>query len=56
MKKIYNYENCRVTIHIPEDTEFQERLRKASENFMRKVMNEEKKNGNSNTRRDFRKE
>ena len=42
-------------MHIPEDAEFRERLRKASENFMRKVMNEEKKNGNSNTRRDFRK-
>lgn len=56
MKKIYNYENCRVTVHIPEDTEFRERLRKASENFMRKVINEEKKNGNSNTRRDFREE
>jgi hypothetical protein len=55
MKKIYNYENCRVTIHIPEDTEFQERLRKASENFMRKVINERiEGNGNSNTSGDFR--
>ena len=51
MKKIYNYENCMVTIHIPEDTEFQERLRKASENFMRKVLNERMTaNGNGTTR------
>ena len=55
MKKIYNYDNCRVAIHIPEDTEFQERLRNASENFMRKVINERVEgNGNSNTSGDFR--
>ena len=56
MKKIYNYENCRVTIHIPEDALFQERLLKASESFMRKVFNEGKrKNGNRDSSRDFRK-
>ena len=56
MNKIYNYENCRVAVYIPEDTEFQERLRKASEKFMRKVIREGRKNGNSNTSRDFREE
>ena len=56
MKKIYNYENCKVIIHIPDDDQFQERLRKASERFMVKVLAEGKlKNGNSNTRTNFRK-
>lgn len=43
MRKVYNYENCKVIIHIPEDDQFQERLRKASENFMKKVISEGKK-------------
>lgn len=55
MKKVYKYENCTVILHIPEDDEFQERLRKASENFMRKVLFERMvASGNSNTSRDFR--
>ena len=55
MKKTYKYENCRVTVHIPEDADFQERLRKASENFMKKVISGGKKNVHSNTSRDFNK-
>ena len=56
MKKIYNYENCKVILHIPEDDQFQERLRKASERFMRKVLFERMSmNGNSNTSGDLRK-
>lgn len=41
MKKVYQYDNCKVIIHIPEDDDFKERLRKASENFMKKLMNAE---------------
>ena len=56
MKKVYNYENCRVSLHIPDDDGFQERLLKASENFMRRVMNERTNdNGNSYTRGNIRK-
>lgn len=54
MRKIYKYENCTVILHIPDDDGFQERLRKASEDFMRKVLFERTgTNGNSNTRGDF---
>ena len=44
MRKVYHYDNCKVVIHIPEDEQFQERLRKASENFMKKLMNTKKTN------------
>ena len=55
MRKVYNYENCKVIVHIPNDDQFQERLLKASEKFMRKVLSERAdKNGNSNTRKNFR--
>ena len=55
MKKVYKYENCTVILNIPEDSGFQERLRKASEEFMRKVLFERMvASGNSNTSRDFR--
>lgn len=55
MKKVYKYENCTVILHIPEDSGFQERLRKASEDFMRKVLFERMNvNGNSNTRGNLR--
>lgn len=55
MKKVYKYENCTVILNIPEDDGFQERLRKASEDFMRKVIFERMvASGNSNTRRNFR--
>lgn len=51
MRKVYNYENCKVIVHMPEDDQFQERLRKASEKFMRKVLFERKnENGHSNSR------
>ena len=42
MKKVYHYDNCTVIIHIPEDDKFKERLRKASENFMKKLMSDGK--------------
>ena len=40
MRKVYNYENCKVVVHIPDDDQFQERLLKASEKFMKKVFSE----------------
>ena len=56
MKKIYNYENCRVVVHIPEDNQFKERLTKSSEDFIRKVIKERgTKDGNLNTSRNLRK-
>jgi hypothetical protein len=49
MKKVYRFENCRVIVNIPDDDDFQERVRKASEKFMRKIMLERTKvNGNRN--------
>ena len=54
MKKTYKYDNCTVNVHIPDDDQFQERLYKASENFMKKVFSERvNKNGNNNTSRNF---
>ena len=44
MRKVYNYENCKVVVHIPDDDQFQERLLKASENFMKKVLFERTNN------------
>lgn len=38
MKKIFIFDNCKVIVNLPEDEEFQERLRKASERFMKKVL------------------
>lgn len=55
MKKTYKYENCTVNVHIPNDDCFQERLCKASENFMKKVMSGGSRYGNSNTSRNFSK-
>lgn len=51
MKKTYKYENCTVIVNVPDDDNFQERLRKASERFMRKVLVERKlrRDGDSNT-------
>lgn len=51
MKKIFIFDNCKVIVNLPEDGEFQERLRKASERFMRKVIASEermKQDGNCN--------
>lgn len=68
MKKIFIFDNCKVIVNLPEDEEFQERLRKSSERFMRKVFaneterlqnrNAERKmlNGNSYTTGNFREE
>ena len=56
MEKTYEYDDCTVIVHIPDDDCFLERLRKASENFMRKIITEGKNNnGNCNSSKDFRK-
>lgn len=39
MEKTYNYSNCTVRVHIPE-IKNNERIRKASEKFMRQVLKE----------------
>lgn len=38
MRKVYIFDNCKVIVNVPDDADFQERLRKASENFMRKII------------------
>lgn len=43
MKKIYIYENCTVTVNIP-DNNFHERLKRSSELFMKKVLFGKSKN------------
>lgn len=40
MKKVYIFENCKVIVNVPDDDGFQERVQKASENFMRKIIAE----------------
>ena len=55
MKKTYTYKNCTVNVHIPDDDQFQERLRKASEIFMQKVVNGGPKNDNGNSSRNLSK-
>ena len=54
MERIYKYENCTVIVHIPDDDCFQERLCKASENFMKKVIGGGSRHGNGNTSKNFR--
>lgn len=58
MRKIYNYENCRVILNIPDDNHFQERVQIASERFMKRVIFEKERknvNGNVNTSGNFSK-
>lgn len=52
MRKIFIFDNCRAIVNLPEDEEFQERIRKASERFMRKIItNENGRLQNSNAER-----
>lgn len=55
MQKTYNFKNGRVIVSTPE-TEDYSGLRKATENFLRKVIEERMKHGNSNTSGNFREE
>lgn len=51
MRKIYNYRNCVITVITPSTSS--EKLRKATETFLRKVA-KEKQHGNCNTTRSIK--
>lgn len=53
MEKIYKYDNATIYI-LGLDSYNRESLKKATEVFLRKVISGGKKNGDSNTSRDFR--
>lgn len=53
MERIYECENGTIYVTIPETCD-REKLRKVTEEFLKKVIREEKKNGNTDTSRDFR--
>ena len=55
MKKVYTYENATVTITIPEEFS-QDRLRTATEIFLKNVVKERTTNGNSRSSKTVRKE
>ena len=52
MDKKYKYENGTIYVTIPETCD-REKLRKVTEEFLKKVIYGGKKNGNSYTRRNF---
>ena len=52
MDKIYEYENGTIHVMLPETCD-REKLRKVTEEFLKKVIYGGTKNGDSNTRRDF---
>lgn len=53
MRKTYRYDNALVHI-VSLDKYDRENFKKATQEFLKKVMREGKRNGNSDTRRDFR--
>lgn len=55
MERVYTYKNAIIYIRSL-DTYDRENLKKATEDFLKKVIIGGKKNGNSNTSRDFSKE
>jgi hypothetical protein len=55
MEKIYEYKNGTIHVTIPETCD-REKLRKVTEEFLKKVMYRGANNGNSNPRRNFREE
>ena len=52
MEKTYKYKNGIIYVTSPESCD-REKLKKVTEEFLRKVMSEGKKNGYSNKSRDF---
>jgi hypothetical protein len=52
MKRIYEYENGTIYVTIPETCD-REKLRRVTEEFLKKVMYRRDKDGNSNTPRDI---
>lgn len=55
MKKKYEYESGTIYVTVPENHD-RERLRKVTEEFLKKVIYGGSKNGNGNTSTNFRKE
>lgn len=55
MKKVYKYQNGIVCVSLPKSCD-RENLKKATEEFLKKVIREETKNDNSNTSANFTKE
>lgn len=55
MEKIYKYENATIYVTLSETSDHEE-LKKATENFLRKVISEVGNNGNCNQSRIIRKE
>jgi hypothetical protein len=54
MEKTYKYKNGTIHVTIPETCD-REKLRRVTEEFLKKVMYGGVKNGNSNPRKNFRK-
>ena len=55
MEKVYKSKNGIIVVTVPETCD-REKLRKVTEEFMKKVVSGGKRNGNSNTSRNFSKE
>ena len=55
MERRYECENGTIYVMLPETCD-REKLRKVTEEFLRKVINGGRKDGNSNTRKTIRKE
>ena len=53
MQRTYEYKNGTIYVTLPETCD-REKLRKVTEDFLKKVISGGKKNGNSNTSGDFR--
>ena len=54
MERIYEYKNGTIYVTLPETCD-REKLRKVTEDFLKKVMYGGVKNGDSNTRKNIRK-
>lgn len=54
MKRVYKYENGTIYVTLPETCD-REKLRKVTEDFLKKVMYGGVRNDNGNTRKNFRK-
>ena len=55
MEKVYRNQNGIIYVELPESSD-RDKLRKVTEEFLRKVMREGFKNEHANTSRDFREE
>ena len=55
MRKVYEYQNGTIYVKLQKSCD-REALKKVTEDFLKKVISEETKNGNSNTSKNFTKE